>query len=525
MTEAERLLSEPSRQSPFAVIFLAWRVVRQISIVNIVVVVALLSSGRLPISGSALIFFGLVGLAVAGGLRWWRFVFAIEDGELRVTRGVLSEERLAIPLNRVQTVSLQQGLLHQVLNLTRVSVDTAGSSEAEFTFDALERIRAEALQQVVAEHRAATKDATVDDATRSESPIGPGLAPPTGPALSTVPPSAVTAAPVVANVVARRGFGDLFKIGLSSWPWAGLVVIVPLIAALDELRELIGVDVIDDLSERLDDVNGAESGLDRSVGLLIGGVLGLILLVTVLGWILQIVRAVITNWELTLTHSTSAAGDTLRRDAGLFNRTSLVANLSRVQSVKSDRLPMHRWLGIRQMVLPITGESDLHLPGATDAEYEEIKGLVFAGDDPTLDRRVSSDLIYWEVRNQLMMLVPLIVVLAAVFGWWGLPVLILAIIGALTSWTDWRRLRWGLTGDRIGYRRGWVVHRTHDVEFIKAQTVQVHQSRFQRRRGLATFRLRTAEEAFEIPMITEAEGRALRDLVLHRVETASRSWM
>ncbi|MDH5519460.1 MAG: PH domain-containing protein, partial [Acidimicrobiia bacterium] len=117
------------------------------------------------------------------------------------------------------------------------------------------------------------------------------------------------------------------------------------------------------------------------------------------------------------------------------------------------------------------------------------------------------------------------IVVAVLFGWWALLAVLPLASGAVGADLAWRRYRWGFTDGRLAVRQGFLTHRTHDVEFVKAQSVDVRRSFFQRRRGLATFRLQTAEEGVEVHMITESEANALRDLVLYHVESSSRSWM
>ena len=51
----------------------------------------------------------LISLVIAG-LSWWRYTFSVQEGELRVENGVLSRDRLTVPLDRVQGVSLS--LIH-----------------------------------------------------------------------------------------------------------------------------------------------------------------------------------------------------------------------------------------------------------------------------------------------------------------------------------------------------------------------------------------------------------------------------
>ncbi len=325
-------------------------------------------------------------------------------------------------------------------------------------------------------------------------------------------------------MIARRSVLDLVKIGVSGWPWAGLVIIIPLLAALDELRELAGFELLDDLAARLEELEGQEAS-EIPIGSLILPVLAFAVVATLAGWALQIVRSIITNWEFTLTRTVTPAGENFRRDAGLFNRTSLAANLARVQGMRSDQSPIQRWLGIQRLVLPITGEADLHIPGAGEVEYRRLSDLVFPTERPALDRMVSPALIYLEVRNRALGLLPPTVAIGVVFGWWALLMLIPLVWGLVSSYLQWRRYRWGFTADRLVARSGVFTRRIQDVEFVKAQTVTLRRSLFQRRRGLASVSIRTSEGSLEIPMLGEPEARDLRDLMLYQVESSPRSWM
>ncbi|MDB9846455.1 PH domain-containing protein, partial [Acidimicrobiales bacterium] len=114
---------------------------------------------RLP---SVLVFVGLVGVVGLGlfavaGLRWWRFTFEIEGEELVVRRGVVQQQRLSIPLGRVQSVSLEQKLLHRIVSLVQISLETAGTETAEFVIDAVDQRTASALQQTIANYRRPTR--------------------------------------------------------------------------------------------------------------------------------------------------------------------------------------------------------------------------------------------------------------------------------------------------------------------------------------------------------------------------------
>ncbi len=125
----------PQRQSPLAIVFLAIRILRSLGIAQLVIGALLLL--RAPLNGP-LILLPIVAIALFGAysaLSWWRYTFQLVDGELIVVKGVVRVDRLTVPVDRIQSLGIDQELLHRVTGLVKVTVDTAGSNEAEFAIE------------------------------------------------------------------------------------------------------------------------------------------------------------------------------------------------------------------------------------------------------------------------------------------------------------------------------------------------------------------------------------------------------
>ena len=491
MTSDRDLLSVPHRQSPLAVVFLAGRILRGIGVAQIAIVVFFLFSR--PIAGGLFVLIPLVGVVLfaLATLAWWRNTFVVVGDDLKVSKGILREDRLTIPLGRVQSVSIDQDFIRRPLNLVRASLDTAGTSEAEFTIDAIDRGIAEALQRLSAERR----NVLAADAVAATS--GPEALPP----------------PVVADeVVARRTPIDLVKIGLAQSPWAGLAVIGPLLAVGDDLGGAVGLS--------FEDVTG---DTEVTFGSLFWLVPLLIFIGTMISLVLQVSREVITNWDLTLAKTPTG----LRRTSGLLSKVSRASTLARVQRLGTHQSPVRRAIGFRRLNLPTIGEGDLSLPGATDAEIERVRRLVLDPDEivPTLDRRVSPLAVFLAVRNTLLVLAPVVAILVITFGWWGAFLFGVVPVVWLTERRSNRNFRWGLSRAGLSRRSHLVSVATSEVAMRKAQIVTVKQSFFERRRGLATFEVATAGGSFVVPMIGLDEARAVRDRVVYQAETDNRAWM
>lgn len=488
MNPDEALLSQPQRQSPLAVVFLAARILRGVGLVNIGIALVFLFNA--PIPGGVFLLVPMVGVLLFGlaTLAWWRYTFVVVEDELRVTKGVLSEDRLTIPLDRVQSVSIDQDFIRRPIGLVRASLDTAGTDQAEFTIDAIDRSIAEALQRVSAEQRrAAISEPSLDGSDQPPPPVAPDI-------------------PIV-----RRTPLELVKLGLAQSPRAGLAVIAPFIAFADEFGDVFELG--------LTSVSGTEWDASRLVYALVT----VLVIGTVLSMVLQVGREVITNWDLTLTRTPSG----LRRTSGLFSRVSRAASFARVQRLSTHQPPLRRIIGFRRVSLPTIGAGDLSMSGCTDDEVARIRTLVLEPDEivSQLDRRISPLGVFLEVRNTTLVLAPVVAILVVLFGWWGTAMLVVLPVVWLVARRYNRNFRWGLAGSGLARVAHVVSVATSEVAMRKTQTVIVRQSFFERRRGLATLEVATARGALTIPLIDEAEARAVRDAVVHAAETDTRAWM
>jgi putative membrane protein len=103
------------------------------------------------------------------------------------------------------------------------------------------------------------------------------------------------------------------------------------------------------------------------------------------------------------------------------------------------------------------------------------------------------------------------------FLFWPLPV-------AAAAYRRWQRAGYLMDNNEIVRRSGFLGYRTVGLLFRKAQRVTVMQSRFQRRKGLATLRIYMASGSVKVPYIAHAEAKQLRDYMLYKVESSQQAW-
>lgn len=164
--------------------------------------IALVSAGPAAI---VLVIGAAVFLAVRF-LQWQRFRYGFDGSVVRVQQGVLQQRTRSIDVARIQQVEIDQPLLHRLVGLAVLRLETAsegGQTEVELNGVALgdaERLRA-ALRPAASAARAAAGDA---DATAAPAPTTTVLEVPTGHlALSAITGVQLLALPAALAVLAE----------------------------------------------------------------------------------------------------------------------------------------------------------------------------------------------------------------------------------------------------------------------------------------------------------------------------------
>jgi putative membrane protein len=237
---------------------------------------------------------------------------------------------------------------------------------------------------------------------------------------------------------------------------------------------------------------------------------------------LNIVRVFLRDWRLTLRSSSTG----LRRTSGLLSRTNTASSVDRIQMVTSAQNPLQRRAGLRGVELATVGQGDLSLGGCDDVQFATVATLaaVTPIDELTLDRRIHPAAVFLAVRNTTLLCLVLTGAMFALTGWWSLLALIAIPFVWVTKRVRVANFRWGLH-DELASSSRVISSATEQALLHKTNTVHVTQSIFERRRGLGSVRLTTAAGAVAIGMIPIAEAHAVRDTILHAVETDTRPWI
>ncbi|MCA1061540.1 PH domain-containing protein [Rossellomorea aquimaris] len=127
----------------------------------------------LPLLSMAVV---LVFVLVFGIIKWLRFTYRVEEGELRIEYGLFVKKKRYIPIDRIQSLNFSEGILHRPFGLVKVKVETAGSSnsrESEAELTAITKKEAQDLENMIyVEKKGHTdvEDSPESSETREEEP-------------------------------------------------------------------------------------------------------------------------------------------------------------------------------------------------------------------------------------------------------------------------------------------------------------------------------------------------------------------
>ena len=299
-------------------------------------------------------------------------------------------------------------------------------------------------------------------------------------------------------------------VALTQTPFAGLVLVAPILAFANEIGEYIPFEL-----PEIDEPTGGVWLFWFVPLLLVAGF--------ALSIVLNLIRVLLSDWNLTIRRTSAG----LRREAGLLSTVSVAATIPRVQIVRISQGLLERFASLRTVTLATIGSSNFVVPGCDVHQAADVRSLALAGSDGVdrLDRMVSPTEVFLRTRNTAIVVWVLIVVLWWSIGWWAFGLIVFVPWVWATTRRRVRLRRWGVGTDALADRRELVGWQRSELLIRKANGVTLRQSLFERKRELGTVIVQTAAGSVSIGMIPIAQACELRDQILFQVETDHRPWM
>ncbi|MDQ0429562.1 putative membrane protein [Planomicrobium stackebrandtii] len=400
----------------------------------------------------------LIFMLVAGIIKWKRFVYWFEDGELRIEYGLFVKKKRYIPFDRIQSLNYTEGIFHRPLGLVKVKVETGGSGK---------------VGQAEAELTAISRE----DADRIESEMEKAKYQLPKEALPVMGPVEYVEAPAKkeATVLYTMSMKELLILATTS---GGIGVVISAVALfLSQFSELIPYDAIYE-----------EVMLFLRFGVLIVALT--IFLVLLIAWIISVIMTIIANYQFTIQRDE----DHIYITRGLLEKKKVSVPLKRVQGIKVSQNPLREMFGYATVLVESAG-------GSIGDKDEKIRLFPLVKTERMLP--ILADLfpelewtpelikapkrsVHFFYRLDLLWLLPLFAAVGYFFYPYGLLALILVpIVIAVGIWQH-RTAGYALGEKQLTMQfRGFSKHRFFMLK-KRVQVIQVTQSYFQRRKDIAS---------------------------------------
>lgn len=491
------------RTSPFAILFFIGKIVNLLAknawqtIAPLFVYVSIGKEDlvtKLVIGGIAI----AAAITIGSVLSWLFFRYQISSDSVLIRSGVFKKKQVDINFDRIQGVNTQQNPVYRFLNLVTVTFDTAGSSGSEGSLPAVSREFAEDLRQRIGGARS-TRKTEQDEEVDSLTPL------------------------------IRLDWHDMIRIGLSD---RRALIVFALIGPLMEQME----DQIEPMFEQaIQTLSFGVTKVGASAAILIG--ITIVIAVFLLFAFISIAAAFLRyhKFELFLD------GRALRSNGGLLTRHEHSMDLEKIQTLRLQQGIVQTWLKRYKLTArqAISGRKRgspakmFTIPVVTADQTDLLRPLLLAQEAGRLTQNPRSPdfvpISRYYMRSMILFigLLPAALLTAFFFAEIGVPGLLallwLPLVAAL-SWRDWRRAGYLHDDDEMVRRSGLFGFRTVSLLFRKVQRVTVTQSRYQRRKNLASLKMQMASGSVRVPYIDYATAQQLRDYILYRVESSQKAW-
>ncbi|HET8675953.1 MAG TPA: PH domain-containing protein [Blastocatellia bacterium] len=465
----------------------------------------------------------IITLMLAAGLaralvRYFTFSYSIERGELITREGLFERTERHIPLERIQEIRIEQGILHRLFGVVDAAIETAGGQRPEARLSVLSLREAERLRQAVFEKESARRVAVAGSAQDDKS----------------VERERVERASGDREVIIRLRLRDLILAGLTSnHVLSALVLVGTLMAFVDDiLPESFYRQLVDSVSAQIGRV--AERGVMAAA---VAAVLAMIIFFLA-SLLLSITGSVALFYNFTLAR----AGEDLHRSYGLLTKRTSSLPRRRIQMLEIKEGVLRRLFKLAALRADTAGSDfsesgerrqgqGVLLPIAPRDELDRLLGTIF----PDLEAAPRE----WARTSRLAVARAVIssaiicMALSAALSWYaesllGLWSLALVPVVYIVSLMRYRALGY-TTSERYFYmRRGWPGRSTYILPIRNVQAVAVRQTPVDHKLGLATLSIDSAGQSRlggpQLPNLPVDEAYRLARSIAHRAASTQYRW-
>jgi len=467
------------RLHPLSFVFDIAGQVRQLVVPGLVVLVGAGSAG---FGWQAWLMVFVIPYAIVAIVRSLTFRYRFDPGELVITSGLIFRNERHIPYGRIQNIDAVQNVLHRLVRVVEVRVETGGGDEPEARMRVLPLSALEEMRERVFAGRAARAGRQPTPATDVRQETQPERR-----TLLALRPRELMLAGFIDSrglIIVGAAFGLLWEVGL-----------------FDPTIDFVFGENVSSRGLIRQAVRALFGGGSPSIGRMAILALAFAAFVLVIR-LLSMCWSLIRLWGFRLDR----IADGLRAEFGLITRVMATIPLRRIQTVTVRESPLHRLFKTasirvdsaggdgaegaakRESLAPIIARADL--PGllAEVLPDVDVAGVTWCPVDPRGFRRA--------LKSSLVLATFLTVPFILMLQWWTFA---WAAVLVVWAWVHSRlyvkHLGWAVGDRAVLFRSGWLWRELTVARFNKIQAVTLSESPFDRRARMASVGVDTAGAA------------------------------
>jgi putative membrane protein len=493
---------KPQRESPVVIILILFKslysLVRQFFLPFITIYLVGRKDNENPFFTYFIVIVTVISL-MRSLISFFRKKYYIDEDQLVVRSGALSNKTITIPFERIQSINFEQNLIHRFFNVVKLKIDTAGSSQKEAELDGLQFAKAEALRLLLLKE----KDEALSKINITEETLDTKI--------DEVP--AIEASKTILTLSIK----DLMKASLFENHFNSLALIFAGIWYIYINAKEIGVDAED----YVDDIP-----IMWNVTVY-GALLLLTLFITVL---ISVIRTVISYYNLSFVRLQNG----FRIKKGLFNYVTLSAIDHKIQTLGWSDTWLKRKIGIHDIhmkqasIKQVNTKESIIIPGANLSHVNEVIKMLYPQNSMDKINMYQVNTSYLDRKIFFSLLFSFLFSLIAIYFKEGI-LLITFIVGMFLLpyyfTKKFRKLKYGYDNEFLRLSGGVFADSHVLMPIYKVQSVEKHQSPYQRKRGIVSLSIHNASGTERIPYIKEEEAHRLMNFFLYKAEIDDRAWI
>ncbi len=440
-------------------------------------------------------------------LSYQRFFYYVKGDEIIIEKGVLYRKKISLPFNKIQTINFKENILHQVLGVTAVQIDAAGSKTEEISVEALSKSKANAFRDYVMKRKDAVALTAVDTVNEEQQKE-----------IHEVEAS-------VGNTLLKLGPVDLFKVGISQNHLRSMLIFTVFVWNIyDQISKQLEKQFEIDNEEKIQEFS-------NFVGSDILGRLGIFVIVVLL---LSLIVSMGITFFKHFNFQLLASSVGFKKHFGLFERREQSATFNKIQSISWGDNPVKKLFGLFVVKLypassgETTTKKSIQIPGAYRQHVDAIIEELYGSQNEIIYTEHKKSTLFLQRGFFLFALFPGILLSIILYiqydfmGLFGLLWIPFCYLFLLVHHKKWRLF---MSENLLRVQSGIFSHQYKMIDIRKIQAVTLKQSPYEKRKDLGALELHSAGRNIVIDFLPLPIIKQLESYILYKIESSTRSWM